>query len=366
MNSFNVGGVTNVVKEIYRGIDKTKYKIDFVRCDTNLNDFDKEVLDNGDKIYYYKPVFLNKIPFYNYYKQRKAITKQILAQIKGEKYDVIHVHANANIGLYVGKKAKIPVRILHFHEAVPDFGDNVNKSFITKTIWKNRQKKYNRWATVKAGDSLKACKVKYGEKVVSGPKLCVLYPPIDFNKFNPKNYDKNAVIKKYGIDESAFNILHVGRLTPVKNQKFIIDVLKEISDTKKAKVYFVGDGECKNELILHAEKLGVKDAVEFLPPDTSPDIYLGMNCSLLPSFSEAFGMVAVESQLMGVRCFCSTNVPSDVDVGGCEFLDLSLDVKIWVEKILAKKEEIALDKDRVALFKIESLLKTIENLYSKI
>lgn len=362
MNSFNVGGVTNVVKEIYRGLDRTKFSVDFVRSNVNVNDFDKEVIGNGDKVYYYKPVPLNKIPFYNYYKQRKAIAKQILAQIKGAKYDVIHIHISTIIGLYVAKKAKIPVRILHFHEAVSDFGGKANKSFITKIIWKHRQKKYNKWATVKSGDSLKACAIKYGEKVLKDPKLCVLYPPIDFNRFNPSIYDKESAVKEFCINTSAINLIHVGRLVPVKNQKFIIDVLKELNEVKNAELYFVGDGECKDSLISHAKKLGVIDKVHFLPPNTSPGIYRAMNFSLLPSFSEAFGMVAVESQVMGVPCFASSCVPKDVNVGACEFLDLSLGAKDWAKRILDYKGA-KIDKEKVQNFKIENLVEKIEKLY---
>ena len=145
VHSFDVGGVTNVVKAIYNGLNKEEYKVDFVRKRTELTSFDEQVVSDGNKVYYFDDIPLNKIPFFNYYKKRKVIAKQILKQIKNVKYDVIHVHANASIGLYVGIKANIPVRIMHFHEAIPDFGDNINKSKISNLIWKSRQKKYNKY-----------------------------------------------------------------------------------------------------------------------------------------------------------------------------------------------------------------------------
>ncbi len=364
VNTFAVGGVTNVVKQMYYGIDKTKYKVDFVRLNKDINEFDKEVIERGGKIYYYENCPLNKIPYFNYKIQQLAIAKQILKQIKGVKYDAIHVHANVIIGLYVGIKAKIPVRIAHFHEATPDFGDNVNKSWITRLIWKNRQKCYNKWATVKAGDSLKACKIKYGEKVAQDEKLCVLYPPIDMQKFNPNNYDEGEIVNRYFIDINCFNIIHVGRFTPVKNQKFIIEVLKEIDKIKKAKLYLVGEGEYKNQLVDYAKELDVLDKIVFLPANTSPAIYKVMNCSILPSFSEAFGMVAVESQLMGVPCFASNNVPSDVDVGACEFLDLNQSAKEWAKEIVSYDyDNVIIDEDKKTQFSIESLIKKVEEIY---
>ncbi len=365
MNSFNVGGVTNVAMAIYNGLNKDEYLIDFIRrrC-YEENELEKMVKANGSKVYYFNIPKISKIPFINYHLQHKKIVKEILSQIGDNKYDVIHIHAHACVGILLAKALKIPVRILHFHEAIPDFGDNVNKSFITKTIWKHRQKNYNKWATVKAGDSLKACKVKYGDSVTSDPKLCVLYPPIDVEKFNPNNYDKEKAIKEFSIDKDCFNLIHVGRLSPVKNQKFIIDILKEIISVKKAKLYFVGDGEIKNELINHAKNLGVLDSVIFLPPNTSPDIYLGMDCSILPSFSEAFGMVAVESQLMGVPCVCSTNVPNDVDVGVCEFLDLSRGAKFWAELII-NAQKVKIEDEKKEIFSEKFLVKKVKELYDK-
>lgn len=365
MNSFNVGGVTNVAMSIYNGLNKDEYLIDFIRRGCyEENEIEKRVKANGSKVYYFNIPKIYKIPLINYRLQHKKIVKEILSQIGDKKYDVIHAHAHASVAILLAKALKIPVRILHFHEAIPDFGDNVNKSFITKTIWKHRQKKYNKWATVKAGDSLKACKVKYGDTVTSDPKLCVLYPPIDFNRFNPNIYDKEKAIKEFSIDKDCFNLIHVGRLVPVKNQKFIIDILKEIISVKKSKLYFVGDGEIKNELINHAKKLGVIDSVIFLPPNTSPSIYTVMDCSILPSFSEAFGMVAVESQMMGVPCVCSTNVPTDVDIGGCEFLDLSKGAKIWAEKIVRAKK-VEPEQSKRQMFSEKFLVEKVKELYDK-
>ena len=363
MNSFNVGGVTNVAIAIYDGLDKEKYSVDFIRNGQYAeNDIEKTVKENGSKVYTFTSSRIGKIPIINYRIHIKKLAKEVLTQIGDKKYDVIHIHAHASLGIYIAKKLRIPVRILHFHEAIPDFGDNVSKSKITAYMWKKRQKHYNKYATVKAGDSLKACKVKYGEKVVNDHKLCVLYPPIDMEKFNPSRYKKEEVLKEFSINKKAFNIIHVGRLTQVKNQKFIIDVLKEINGTLLAELYFVGDGECKKGLEEYAKNLGVSDRVHFLSPSTSLSVYLAMNCSLLPSFSEAFGMVAVESQLMGVKCYASSNVPRDVDIGGCEFLDLKLGAKEWARQIISN-EGFNLQEEKKLLFEKKTLVEKVKKLY---
>ena len=64
---------------------------------------------------------------------------------------------------------------------------------------------------------------------------------------------------------------------------------------------------------------------------------------------DAFGMGAVESQLMGVKCYASSNVPKDVDIGGCEFLDLKLGAKEWARQII-NNEGFHLQEEKKLLF----------------
>ncbi|MBQ3020237.1 MAG: glycosyltransferase [Clostridia bacterium] len=365
VNHFKVSGVTSVVQNIYRGVDKTKFCMDFVRKNVDINSFDEEVVADGNQVFYYNDCPLNKIPILNYKMQQIKIAKQILRQIRGIRYDAIHIHANPIIGLYVGKKANIPVRIMHTHEAIPDFGDNINKSWVTRAIWRHRQKKYNQWATVKAGDSLKACKVKFGENVVDDPKVCVLYPPVDMIKFNPATYGEETEVEK-SINTSAFNMIHVGRLNPVKNQAFLIDILSEMNKIRESDLYIIGNGEQKDALLSYARLKGVESKFHLLPPDASPAIYRKMNCSLLPSFSEAFGMVAVESQLMGVPCFASTNVPNDVDIGMCQFIDLSKGAEEWAKQIyLFDYINACVSPNKKNAFTVQNLLEKLEEKYSE-
>ena len=362
-NSFNVGGVTSVIKSIYNNLDNRHFKMDFVRKNWNKNEFDERVFADGNKVYYYDEYPLSRIPFLNYKIQQIKIAKQILKQIKGIQYDVIHIHAHAHIALYIAKKLKIPVRIMHVHEGTPDFGANVEKSLITRNMWKNRQKIYNKWATVKAGDSLKACKAKFGEQVERDPKLCVLYPPVDMVKFNPETYGEETDVEKT-VNVNVFNMIHVGRLTAVKNQAFLIDVLFEMNKLRESELYLIGEGEQRDALLSYARIKGVEERFHLLPPDTSPAIYRKMQCSLLPSFSEAFGMVAVESQLMGVPCFASTNVPNDVNIGTCHFLSLDTSAAEWAECILHEYQQRKIDLDKANLFRMETLIKKIRELYN--
>ena len=365
VDSFHTGGITEVVKHIYRRLDRTKYEMSFLRCDGGPRDFDEEIEKNGDKVYIITKEQLPKVPVINYSILTKRMVKKIRNAVGNDKYDVAYIHSNAFFCVPGAKALGIKKIIMHVHEAVSDFGGNEEKSAITKLIWKRRQRMYNRLASYKVGVSKKACIAKFGENVVNDKKMRVIHPSVDTEKFDPDRYDKDSIAKEFSVDEAAFNMIHVGRLFAVKNQAFMLDILKEISKIRKCHLYIIYIGSVEmNNLVNKAKALGVYDMVTFLPGNTTAGLYKLMNCSLLPSFSESFGMVAVESQMMNVPCFASTNVPDDVDVGLCVHLPLEDGAKAWADKILNYDYENArLDEEKAKEFTIECIIKKTEKLF---
>lgn len=361
VNSFNYGGITSLIQDIYRNLDRNKYQMSFIRPDWNRNDFDAEIIANGDKVYYIENEGLGKIPILNYYIRQKNMVSKVKKAVGIEKFDLAYIHANAMYCVPAAKALGINNIIMHSHEAISDFKGNENLSRLTASIWKRRVKMYNKLVSHKLGDSLKAITAKFGDNVVNDPKLMVVHPPINMDKFNPDNYGDNEL----NIKTDKFNMIHVGRLCAVKNQKFLIDILSEIDKVKDSRLYIVGEGDSdKAMLTAYAKEKGVADKVTFLKGDTSPAIYKAMNCSLLPSFSEAFGMVAVESQLMGVPCFASTNVPTDVDAGMCTFIDLEKGAAHWAKVILDYDYQSAhLDEEKTREFEIGYIIEKLEGIF---
>lgn len=366
VDSFTFGGVTSLIQDIYRNLDRSTYRMSFVRTDSCRNEFDDEVIANGDKVYYIKTEVLTRIPVINYAIRKKHMIKKVCDAIGNDKYDVAYIHANAAYAVPAAKKLGIPKIIMHSHEAVSDFNGNEKNSCITNLLWKRRVKMYNKLVDHKLGDSKKACIAKFGENVVNDKAMMVVNPPINMQKFNPDSYDTKVVKEEFGFSEDCFNMIHVGRLCAVKNQKFLIDILKEMNKTTKTALYIVGEGDADKKMLAeYATTSGVGEDVHFLPGNTTPGIYKLMKCSLLPSFSEAFGMTAVESQIMGVPCFASTNVPEDVDVGMCLFIDLDKGAKYWAQKILQYDYKSAgINIEKKSQFDINSIIITLERIFN--
>ncbi len=365
VDTFDFGGVTSLIKDIYRNNNIQKCRMFFVRKNRNINEFDEEIVNNGDTVYYYDDVNLGKIPVLNYKIKSHIMIKRLRKIIGKEKYDVAYIHANAAYCVMAAKKLKIPKIIMHSHEAVSDFGGNEKISKITAFVWNKRVKMYNQLVDFKVGDSKKACIAKFGESVLNEDKMRVIHPPINLDKFNPENYDKEKAVEDFNVDTDSFNMIHVGRLCEVKNQQFMLDILSEIIKTRKCNLYIVGEGDYEKEkLILKAKELGVEKFVHFLPGNTSPAIYTAMDCSLLPSFSEAFGMVAVESQLMGIPCFASTNVPDDVNVGMCSFVDLNKGKESWAKHILSYDySNCSVNEELAGQFDINVIIESLTKMF---
>ncbi len=367
VNSFNLGGITSLLQDIYRNLDRSRFSMSFIRPDRNRNAFDEEVKANGDFVFYYENESLGQIPVVNYTIRKHHMVKKVCNALKdAPAFDVAYIHSNHSYCLPAAKKLKIPKIVMHTHEAVSDFNGNEEKSTLIRYIWNRRVKMYNRLADYKLGDSQKACIAKFGPQVIHDPAMQVIHPPINMEKFNPTAYDRAAALAQFHIDPEKINLVHIGRLCGVKNQPFLIDVLSSVLQTKAAHLYIVGDGEAqKQALIAYAKEKGVLEHICFLPGNTNiPLLLTAMDISLLPSFSEAFGMVAVESQLMGVPCIASANVPKDVDVGMCRFLPIDQGAQDWADTIVENAWGQLLPEKRKQ-FEIGYILEQLSAIFSQ-
>ena len=63
--------------------------------------------------------------------------------------------------------------------------------------------------------------------------ISVISPPIDTERFNPENFDRDGLRSKYGFKPDDFLILNVGLWTPSKNQLGAIAIFKEFGSPNR-------------------------------------------------------------------------------------------------------------------------------------
>lgn len=102
------------------------------------------------------------------------------------------------------------------------------------------------------------------------------------------------------------NIITIGRLSPEKGQKDLIDVFKIVNkELPKTKLFMVGDGPLKKELENYTKELKLTNKIVFTGflGDKGKEKYiLDSSIFILPSYTESFGLVLIEAMSYGLPC----------------------------------------------------------------
>jgi D-inositol-3-phosphate glycosyltransferase len=149
-------------------------------------------------------------------------------------------------------------------------------------------------------------------------RIDVVHPGVDLATFSPGSRD--AARRSFGIGADEDVLLFVGRIQPLKAPDVLLEaaaIIKERSPDRKLRVIVCGGPsgsglEQPTALIDLSRSLGITDIVKFQPPTDRTrlaDLYRAADITVVPSYNESFGLVAVESQA------CGTPVVA-ADVGG--------------------------------------------------
>lgn len=139
-------------------------------------------------------------------------------------------------------------------------------------------------------------------------RVDVIHPGVDLQTFTPG--DQAAARARAGLAADEFVVLFVGRIQPLKAPDVLVRAIAQVrADRPDLKVRAVicggpsGSGLDKpTALIDLANELDVACAVTFLSPTSREDLadlYRAADVTMVPSHSESFGLVAVESQACG-------------------------------------------------------------------
>lgn len=132
---------------------------------------------------------------------------------------------------------------------------------------------------------------------------------IDLDKFSIENINKKElekIKKQYGIKDTDFVIMYVGRLGPEKNITFLVRAQKQIvKKHKNCKLVIVGEGPMKNEL----EKIAssIRENVIFTGKIPQTDIqyyYRLADVFATASKFETQGLTVIEALASGVCALC--------------------------------------------------------------
>lgn len=142
-------------------------------------------------------------------------------------------------------------------------------------------------------------------------KVAVVHPGVNLDRFRPAD-GRAAARHRLGLPQDALIPLFAGRIQPLKAPDVLlraIGVLLEERPELRSRIVVPvvggpsGSGLAKPEgLQKLAARLGIADVVRFQPPvgqEQLADWFRAASVLVMPSYSESFGLVAIEAQAAG-------------------------------------------------------------------
>lgn len=323
------GGIMSHIMEIYRNIDREKVQFDFLATVENDGFYSGEISKlkgNEYMIPFHASISMKDILMGRYFQFIHKL-KELVRENNYECID-IHIASPGNICYVVAARlAGVCKIIVHAHSPGNEYerkGPFRFKVYSQLIYW---------LSDYSIACSRSAAEFAYGKR--NAKDIKIENNGISLERFKYNEEIRKDMRKKLDL-EGRLVLGTIGRLCYVKNQKFIISMMPEIiKRASSAILLIIGDGEDRAALVQLVKKYSLeKQVIFFGNQDKISDFLQVMDIFLFPSFTESFGIAALEAQASGLKVIASDKVPAEVNVSG-KVIYLPLDdEKKWIESII--------------------------------
>jgi len=307
-----------------------------------------------------------------------------LKQITEMKLDIIHAHTEFGIGLFariVARRLDLPL-VSTYHTTYEDYTHYINPLHI-KTVEKfarisvsKLSKLYGSSCQAMISPSEKTKEMLQGYGI--NREIYVIPTGLNLSRFDKKHTPPAQIHElraKYGIADSTFVILYVGRLAKEKSIDFVIDGFSKLDlQHNDIKMMIVGGGPDEDSLAQLAKTLHIENKVVFtgkIPSLNVPAYYHASNAFVSASLTETQGMTFIEALAAECPLFAR---PDDVltdlvieDQTGYYFKT----TQEFADKVMAHLKKTKTERDTMALAAKASVRiyddrefgKSVENVY---
>ena len=207
--------------------------------------------------------------------------------------------------MLISKILKIP-HYSTYHTAFPQYAYKLtDDQAIEELMWRYVVWFYNQTDMVLVPS--KSTGKELAEKGIKRDKIQFYPRGIDTNKFHPAK--RNGYFKKYKMNNNAFKLIYVGRVSKEKNLDILMSIFKDL--IKKGGNYhlvIVGEGpylkEMKNTLLGYPVTF-----TGYLKGEDIAQAYASSDLFIFPSETDTFGNAVLEAQASGLPVFVT-------DIGG--------------------------------------------------
>ena len=242
-----------------------------------------------------------------------GLSKEFLRILKTDNYDVIHSHywISGKVAMQAAKELGIPlVHTMHTMARVKNL--NLAEGETPEPMIRVQ----GETQVVAAADALIANTDAEGASLVSLYDACpdivhVVSPGVDLYTFTAGS-GRSAARTEVDLPQDSLVISFVGRIQPHKGPEVLIRATSELVKHSpllrhKLIVNVIGGASGANTEEVDRLKelsswLGIDDVVRFAPPVSRKDLpqwYRAADLVVVPSYSESFGLVALEAQACG-------------------------------------------------------------------
>lgn len=324
----NRGGIETFIMNLYRKIDRERVQFDFAIHGDQAGDFQEEISKLGGKFHYFPHMRKNPLKY-------KAAWRKFWKENGGD-YGAFHMHTNslANIiALKEAERAGVPVRIVHSHNSMANKG---RLQWLNDFLHKRHQAQIPRLATHLFTCSDKAAKWLFGGTSVGGLVVQQINNGVDVEAFRFDEAKRKKIRDELSLGDAKI-IGHIGVFLPVKNHRFLIDVVERAFERDRAaRCLLIGDGPLRAEMEEIVRQKKLENVVVFLGVRRDvPDLLSAMDAFLMPSLYEGLPVSLVEVQANGLPALVSDSITKDVRLkDNLQYLDLAAGPDVWAEKAL--------------------------------
>jgi len=363
LGAMNQGGIETWLMHVLRHLDRKAFITDLLVHTNAPAAYDNEVLALGSRILRC-PYAGNPLYYAGRFLQ--------LVRANGP-FDVLHSHVHQFSGfvLALGRAAGIPVRIAHSHNDTSELNSRAN--LIRAAYLAASRYLIDANSTHGLAVSRPAAAALFGADWQRDTRFQVLYCGIDPAAFD-RPISPASVRAEFGFSCQDIVFGHVGRFSPQKNHRFLLEIASEIRKLQAhAKFLLVGDGPLRPEMEVLTRALGLQDCTVYTGgrSDIPRLMMSGMDLHLLPSLHEGLPLVLLEAQAAGLTSLVSEGIPQEAVIHPAlvRRLPLSMAADGWARVACAAAKEPRFNLSRAisvlesSPFEIDRCVQRLSSLY---
>ena len=301
----NLGGTEKYLLTLYELLDKDKIQFDFLFShDVEKISYEQTILTLGGMIYreYFK---LSEKKDNEYISIKKLFDRH--PEWQGVYVNLQNIDTAYRL-LVEAKRRKLPYRVIHVHSS--GYREPLTLKQRIFEMWFHLSKK-------KIVTHFLACSELASQHVYHNKNALIIPNSVDFKMFVRNESKRNEMRERYSITQNEIVVGYCGGLRSEKNPEFLIEVFAELCDLiPHVRLLIVGGGNLEQTCRDLSKQLKVADKTLFIGEvNNVPDYMQMMDCFVLPSRFEGFGIALLEAQAAGIPCYTTKEVvPIEVNV----------------------------------------------------